>query len=83
MEILVAKAKAKELVDSFRKDAKLRSSGFLVANEDTSIYHSKRCALISIQDQIKFINSWTIFDWSVRIVMIDELRVVKHEIQKL
>ena len=50
---MTAKEKAKELVEKFRKDARLRSSGFLVANEKHSTYHAKQCALVCVDEIIK------------------------------
>ena len=54
MNILTPKEKAKELVDSFRSDSRLRSSGFLVSNEIHSTYHAKRCALNCVNEIHKY-----------------------------
>lgn len=43
------KEKAKELVDKFKPHSRIKSSGFLVSNEDTLIKSAKQCALIAVQ----------------------------------
>tara|TARA_R110000772_G_scaffold217404_5_gene327838 strand:+ start:1478 stop:1702 length:225 start_codon:yes stop_codon:yes gene_type:complete len=72
-------AKAKELVKKFRNEFKWVETDFPV-----DLYRdTKQCALICVDEQKEFINDWTVIDWNIRKIMIDELEKLKEEITKL
>ena len=65
--------KAKELVDKFDKTTTYILPKAMV----------KQLALICVVEQINFIINYLPLSWDVREIMIDELKEVNQEIQKL
>lgn len=73
---MTPKDKAKELVNKYW-DLTYRDEEYKPNGE------ARECALICVDEQIKFLKNYLPLSWSVREVMISELDKVKREINKL